>query len=375
MIYLDNAATTRPSLKAIEKASVFNRDKFFNPSALYQGGVDNAREIKNSKEKLLKHLGVTSTDYDVIYTSCGSESDNTAILCARKRGVFVTSKGEHAAVYKTFIDLKQKGLQVEFIDLNEDGSVNLEKLFEYVKTNQTDFVSIVHVNNETGAINDVNFIAEKLKEIDRKIVFHVDGVQAFGKLPYKLSNKIDMYSISAHKINGLKGVGALIKRKNLVISPLIQGGGQENGLRSGTENIFGIKVFEYVCDEHFSSIKDDYQKVSDLKKHAIDNLDKQLFHVISSEKSSPYVLCITAKGLRGEVIMHSLEEYGVIIGNGSACSSKNRYSRVIEACGYNKDYLDGVIRISFSNESTLEEVKEAVYRINTVVKKLKGIMS
>lgn len=374
MIYLDNAATTRPCEKALKSAEKFNNDFFYNASALYQGGIDNSKEIKSAKNTLLSVLGASQQDFEVIFTSCGSESDNMAIFCAKKRGVFVTSKGEHSAVYKSFLELKQRGLTIEFIDLNADGSVNIEKLLNYVKVNPVDFVSIVHVNNETGAINDVNFIAKEIKNINKKIIFHVDGVQSFCKIPYLISKDVDLYSVSAHKINGLKGVGALFKRKNLVVNPLIYGGGQENGLRSGTENVFGIKVFEYVAKTHFDTLKEDYEKVNTLKQLCLNNLNKEVWTVISGENSSPYILTISAKCLRGEVIMHSLEQFGIIVGNGSACSSKNRYSRVIEACGYKKDHLEGVVRISFSNQTTENEVIEATNKLNEVALKLKGIM-
>ncbi len=372
MIYFDNAATTKPSILALERASIFNQEKFFNPSTLYSGGLNSAREIKLAKESILRNLGATNCE--VIFTSCGSESDNMAIFCSIKRGLFITSKGEHSAVYKSFLELKNRGISIEFIDINKDGSVNKEKLYEFLQSNKVDFVSLVHVNNETGAINDVNEIAKKIKSINRKIIFHVDGVQAYGKIPYRLSNDIDFYSISAHKVNGLKGVGALIRRKGVNLIPLIYGGGQENGLRSGTENLFGIKVFEYASQDKFLNLKDNYAKVSLIKEKIIDGLDKELFTIISGENSTPYVLTISAKGVRGEVIMHSLETNGLIVGNGSACSSKNRYSRVIEACGYTNDILDGVIRLSFSYENTLEEADMAISLINSTVKKLKGIM-
>lgn len=375
MIYLDNAATTRPDFDALLYAQKFNNEFFYNPSALYQGGIDNSKEIKNAKNAILSALGVNDRDFEVVFTSCGSESDNTAIFCAKKRGLFVTTKGEHSAVYKSFLELKQRGITVEFIDLLTDGSVNVDKLVDYVKNNNVDFLSIVHVNNETGAINDVNYIANIVKEINSKIIIHVDGVQAFCKIPYLLSKNIDLYSISAHKINGVKGVGALIKRKNLVISPLIYGGGQENGLRSGTENVFGIKVFEYVTNKHKNTLKEDYDYVKTLKDYSILNLNKDLWTVISSENSSPYILSISARGLRGEIIMHALEEYGIIVGNGSACSSKSRFSRVIEACGYKKDILDGVVRVSFSNQTTQQDVVEAINRLNEIANKLKGIIS
>ncbi len=372
MIYFDNAATTKPSESALLKATSFNQEKFFNPSTLYSGGLNSAREIKIAKESILRNLGATNCE--VIFTSCGSESDNMAIFCSVKRGLFVTSKGEHSAVYKSFLELKNRGLSVVFIDLNQDGTINTQKLYDYLSLNKVDFVSLVHVNNETGAINDVNEIAKNVKSLNQKTIFHVDGVQAYGKIPFRLSNDIDFYSISAHKINGLKGNGALIRKKGVNLTPLIFGGGQENGIRSGTENLFGIKVFEFAGNEKYQHLNENFDKVSAIKNKILNGLDRDLFAVISGENSSPYILTVSAKGLRGEVIMHSLEAEGLIIGNGSACSSKNRYSRVIEACGYKNDILDGVIRLSFSIQNTLDEAEKAVKMLNHCVKKLKGIM-
>lgn len=374
MIYFDNAATTKPCKNAIEKASIFNEDNFYNPSALYQSGVNNFKEIKCAKESILKNLGLSTSEYEVIFTSCGTESDNQAIFGSLKKGSFLTSKGEHSAVYKSFMELKNKDNQVYFCELNKDGSINVESLIEIVKANKIDFVSIVHVNNETGAINDVNYISELVKRINPNIIFHSDGVQAYGKIPFVMSKNIDLYSISAHKINALKGTGALIKRKKQNVNPIIFGGGQENGYRSGTENIFGIKVFEYAGVCHFENLEKNYNYVKELNKYVFENIDKNIFEIISSKNSSPYILTISAKGLKGEVIMHALESFQIIIGNGSACSSKNKYSRVIESCGYSRDVLEGVIRISFSKDNTLEEAKFLVEKLNEIALRLKGIM-
>ena len=372
MIYFDNAATTKPSITAIEKAFCFNKDNFFNASTLYLGGLNVSREIKKAKESIIRN--VANSDFEVIFTSCGSESDNQAIFCSVKRRVFVTSKGEHSAVYKSFLELKNRGLSVEFIDLNLDGSVNTELLYEFLKNNKVDFLSLIHVNNETGAINDVVEIAKNVKKINPKTIIHVDGVQAYGKIPFRLTKDIDFYAISAHKINALKGVGALIKNKKANLSPLICGGGQENGYRSGTENVFGIKVFEYAGEEKYLKIKENFEYVKTIKECLINNLDKSYFKIITGENSSPYILTVSAVGLRGEVLMHTLEREEIIVGNGSACSSKNRYSRVVSACGYSNEVLDGVIRLSFSTENTLEEAKIAVGLLNNAVKKLKGII-
>lgn len=373
MLYFDNAATTIPSQSALKKAEVFNSELFFNPSSLYSGGLNCAREIRDAKQSIINNLG--ALNHEVIFTSCGSESDNMAIFCSVKRGMFVTDKGEHSAVYKSFLELKNRGQKVEFIDLNPDGSVNKDKLIDFIKNYNVDFVSILHVNNETGAINDVNDIAKRIKTLNRKIIFHVDGVQAYGKIPFRLSSDIDLYSISAHKINALKGTGALLKKKGINLNPLIFGGGQEGGYRSGTENLFGIKVFEYAGLEKYKNIRENYQKVKQLRDIVIEKLNKNLFVFISNENCSPYILTVSAKGLRGEVVMHALETQGIIVGNGSACSSKNRYSRVIESCGYDKDVLDGVIRISFSPYNTLEECLTLVKTLNSTVEKLRGILN
>ena len=372
MIYFDNAATTKPSSSALDRAKVFNEDIFFNPSALYAGGLMCAKEIKNAKDSVLKNLG--AVNHEVIFTSCGTESDNTAIFGSVRRGTFVTDEGEHSAVYKSFSELKNRGNNVCFIPLKKYGAVDENILYNYVENNKTDFVSIVHVNNETGAINDINSIAARLKKINPALIFHADGVQAYGKIPYRISADIDLYSISSHKINGLKGTGALIRKKNVSISPIIIGGGQENDKRSGTENVFGIKVFEYAGEEHYNKLNENFVKAEQVKNAIINLLDKDIFHIISGENSSPYILSVSAKGLRGEVIMHSLEEYGIIVGNGSACSSKNRYSRVIQACGYKKDVLDGVIRLSFDFSNTVDEAVFVAEKLNEVSRRLKGII-
>ncbi len=373
MIYFDNAATTKPCANALKCAEKFNDQMFYNPSALYRGGLANSKEIKQAKDSILSCIGANS-GYELIFTSCGTESDNLATFCCVKRGVYLTDMGEHAAIHQAFLTLKNKGESINFVSLNSDGSVNTNELYEFIKDNRVDFVSIMHVNNETGAINDINTIARNVKALNPKIIFHSDGVQAFGKIPFNISEDIDLYSISAHKINGLKGVGALIKKKKLNLSPYIIGGGQENGYRSGTENIFGIKVFDYVASEHYKNLISNYNKVNQLNEFVKMGLNKEIFTIISSEKCSPYILSVSASGLKGEVIMHSLEEYGIYVGNGSACSSKHKYSRVIEACGYKPNVLDGVIRISFSHENTQEEAEKLVDSLNEIAIRLKGII-
>ena len=218
-------------------------------------------------------------------------------------------------------------------------------------------------------------MAKLCKQKNPSIIFHSDGVQAFGKIPTRLSDYVDLYSVSAHKIGGIKGVGALIKNKKLKnLKPLIVGGGQEFGLRSGTENVFGIKVFELATIDKISNISANFEYVKQLKSTFCDKLNKENLVIISDENSSPYVLSFSAKGLRGEVLLHMLETDGVIVGTGSACSSKKPHSRVLKCAGYDALVLDGVIRISFSPETSKDDVILASQKINECVNKLTKAM-
>ena len=273
-------------------------------------------------------------------------------------------------------ELKQRGMEVRFAKIGVDGSVDTEDLLRLIDE-RTSLVSVIHVNNETGAINDIVKIAKLVKAKNRYCLFHSDGVQAFGKIAFKLSKEIDLYSVSAHKIGGIKGVGALIKRKGLILKPYIYGGGQENGLRSGTENVFGIKNFEYAALKNFKKIKENYSKAHSLKRLIIDNLDRSLFKFISGESSSPYILSISAEGLRGETLLHEADDAGLIIGTGSACSSneKKRFSRTIIACGLGENVADGVLRLSFSSENSEDEALKAVKILNEITKNRKAVMS
>lgn len=375
MIYLDNAATTKPKEESVRATEKFILSEYYNPSALYAEGYNLHLEIKKARSKLIS-LIADEEKYSLIFTSGGTEADNQAIFCGGKRGNVVTTYGEHAAVFAAMSELKLRGTEVRFADLNADGSVNVEKLLSLVDEN-TSLVSVIHVNNETGAINDVNSIAEKVKLKSERTLFHSDGVQAFGKIPFKLSSFVDLYSVSAHKIGGIKGCGALIKRKQTVIKPYIYGGGQEAGLRSGTENVFAIKCFEHAATSKYRNLKSDYEKVCRLNQILISKLNKSLFKVLSSDKASPYIVSVIADGLRGETVMHELNDKGLIVGTGSACSSnsKKRYSRVLLACGLKENMADGALRISFSAENTVQEIEEAAEIMNSVIKNRKDIMA
>ncbi len=375
MIYFDNAATTKPDEECLKAAEKYLYSEFYNPSALYKGGYGLQREIVQSRNNILS-LIADRENFDLIFTSCGSEADNQAIFCGGRRGNIVTTAGEHSAVYSAVNELKQRGMEVRFAKIGVDGSVDTEDLLRLIDE-RTSLVSVIHVNNETGAINDIVKIAKLVKAKNRYCLFHSDGVQAFGKIAFKLSKEIDLYSVSAHKIGGIKGVGALIKRKGLILKPYIYGGGQENGLRSGTENVFGIKNFEYAALKKFKKIKENYSKAHSLKRLIIDNLDRSHFKIISGEFSSPYILSISAEGLRGETLLHEADDTGLIIGTGSACSSneKKRFSRTIIACGLGEKIADGVLRLSFSSENSEDEALKAVKILNEITKNRKAVMS
>ena len=367
MIYLDNAATTKPSKQAFDRAAEYVTDKYFNPSALYKEGFALQGELKKARSALLSRVA-DETAFEWIFTSCGTESDNQAIFSFARRGNAVTTAGEHSAVTAAFHELKVKGIaEPRFAPLQRDGRVDVQKLLALVDE-KTSFVSVMHVNNEIGAINDVNAIAKAVKQKNPRVIFHVDGVQAYGKIPFRLSKEIDLYSVSAHKIGGLKGVGGLIKRKSLVLPPYIIGGGQEGGRRSGTENTFGIMQFVYATEEKFATLKEDFARMTEYRTLLWDALDKEIYTRISSEDSSPYIISVSAAGLRGEVLLHMANDKGLIIGTGSACSSnaKTRYSKVILACGYDEKTADGVLRISFSKDTTQEEVMQAANILNEI---------
>lgn len=375
MIYFDNAATTRPNGECLKKAEKYLYNDYFNPSALYAEGYSVQLALREARKNIIENIA-DSERFDLLFTSCGTEADNTAIFGGAKRGNVVTTAGEHSAVYACMNELKQRGTEVRLAALNADGSVNADSLLSLVDE-KTSLVSVIHVSNETGAVNDIARLAAAVKKKNKYTLFHSDGVQAYGKIPFRLTCDIDMYSVSAHKIGGIKGCGALIKRKNLIIKPYIFGGGQENGLRSGTENVFGIKVFEYAAEARYAHIADDFKKAEALRALLKSRLDKSLFTEISGENCSPYILTVGADGLRGETILHEANDNGLIIGTGSACASneKKRYSRTILACGVGERLADGILRLSLCADNTENEVLTAAEILNRIVKNRKEIMA
>ncbi len=367
MIYLDNAATTRPNENAIKRASEFLSTAYFNPSAMYKEGFSVQTELKKAKLAILSHVA-DSAFFDVIFTSCGTESNNTALFSFGKRGNVVTTEGEHSSVIEPLRELKNRGMiELRVAPLQADGKVDEKQLLSLIDE-KTTLVSVMHVNNETGAINDINALAKTVKKRFPKVVFHSDGVQGYGKIPFRLSKEVDLYSISAHKIGGIKGTGALIKRKTLNLRPFLWGGGQENGLRSGTENSFGIKQFEYATEEKFSTIQEDFERLKGYKKILEEGLNSEVYSCFHFAETSPYIASVSAKGMRGEILQRMACDKGLLVGTGSACSSNSQllYSHVLLACGVDKELAIGALRLSFSPQTTEEEVVCAVQILNEI---------
>lgn len=375
MIYLDNAATSKPDEECLKRAEKYLYDYYYNPSALYTEGYNIQLELREARKNILSTIAPCE-NFQLIFTSCGTEADNQAIFGAGRRGNIVTTLGEHSAVFSSVNEAASRGVEVRFAKLNSDGSVNFDNLLSLVDE-KTSLVSVIHASNEMGAVNDIEKISAAVKNKNPHTVFHSDGVQAFGKLVFRLTKNIDLYSISAHKIGGIKGCGGLIKRKSLVIKPYIYGGGQELGERSGTENVFGIKDFEFAAVKRYAKIKENYKKVRFLNDLLWEKLDKSLFTRISPYDNSPYILTVGAEGVRGETILHEADDAGLIIGTGSACASneKKRYSRVILACGVGENLADGILRMSFSPDNTAEEIEKAALILNNTVKNRKNTMA
>ena len=386
MIYLDNAATTAPNKEALRIATQKYEELFYNPSASYKQGAEVHALIEDCKRTILETLVNEEdiTDYDIIFTGSGTEADNLALSVIG--GNIVYSNGEHAAVYNKAIS--QPSRVLEIFGKGDDYPLShiTGDLAEPLNRHNC-IVSVCHVNSETGEIQDIDSLASDMKNYNPHILFHSDGVQAFGKIPFRMTAEIDMYSISAHKIGGIKGIGALVYRKEVRdrLRPIIYGGGQGNGLRSGTENVLGIidfaeavKRWAYIgeffySDSFYDRVEVVYSAVAGVKETLWLFLDKDKFVRISPEGGSPYILTVSARGKNNEVVQKILEEkYGILIGIGSACSSNHAMNkgRVLRALGYGEDIINGALRFSFSPQTTVEEIRTAAKVVNEVVQAL-----
>ena len=351
IFYLDNAATTKMFDEVKERASKFLCEDFFNPSAVYKQSVDVKREVENARGFLLDCLGASHDD-KLIFTGSATEANNTVIFSQRnfagKRYLF--GAGEHPSVKECAKQLEMRGYKVEFIPLDKSGRVDEEK-FKQMLGSDVAFVSVQHVSNETGAVNNIKKLVTLAKRANKDVKFHSDGVQAFMKFPIDVTDLgVDYYTISAHKIGGMKGVGALYVKKGTKVNTLIFGGGQENGLRSGTENVFGIASFAYAAEKMRKEQKQNFEKVKKMREELLLAFKENgIEYVIHGESGVPHTMNIMLeKSIRGETLVHALEKRGVLLSTGSACSATKHFNSTLEAMGVQNSEILASVRISIS---------------------------
>lgn len=371
MIYLDNAATTAMYPECIDSFKKYGVEKFFNPSAVYAPSVEVSRVLKEARREILSALH--APDGTVVFTASGSEADNLALFGSKKPkgGKIVTTAGEHSAVINSVAELSARGYEVVYAPLLPDGKVNLEE-FEKLLDESVCLVSVMHVNNETGAVNDLKAVSKLVRRLSPSAIFHSDGVQGFLNVETNLKDMdVDLYSMSAHKIHGPKGVGALYMKKGIRVSPIVFGGGQEYGIRSATENVPGIDAFRVAVEigrKNFAAGVEHKKQILSYLREEIGKMDDV---ILVSNSDSPHVLTVTFKDVRGEVLMHALESHGIFVGIGSACSSKKGVSRFKDLLGLDKGYDEGIVRISVSENTSHADAEALVEALSVEVPKLR----
>lgn len=362
MVYLDNSATTRVCAAAAEKMIKCMREDFFNPSALYAPSLQVEKEMKACRQLILNQ--VHGGDARVVFTSGGTEADNLAILgglaACRDRGRVLFSAGEHPAVREACLAVKS--LQAQEIPYDHEGRVRLDAL-ESMLDEDVRMICVMQVNNETGAVQPLKEISRLREQKCPDALFHVDGVQGFLRVPFDMrALKVDSYALSGHKIHGPKGIGALVAGSRLRISPRMMGGGQENNLRSGTENTPGIlglgaAIAAYPGNGDMRNVKCClYEKLKALVQDVRVNGPDPY-----SEEAAPHILNISLPPVRSETMLHALEASGIYVGIGSACSShKQKVSHTLRTMNVAQRYAESALRFSFCPENTREEMEEVV---------------
>ena len=365
MIYLDNSATTKPSKACLDAMTDALTVNFGNPSSLYNVGLDAEKIVKHARKVIAKSIGADPSE--VYFTSCGSESDDTAIFGAwnarKKQGKrIITTAVEHPAVLRCFEKLQQEGADVQYIPVLSDGNLDMDA-FRKLLNEDTVFVSVMHVNNETGAIFPIEEISKEVRKYPN-IIFHSDCVQSYGKIDLDVNKMgVDMISLSGHKVHASKGIGALYVRSGLHIPPYILGGGQEAGFRSGTENVPGIAGFGAAVED-MHMVKPEPKDY--LRKKLLEEIDD--IKINSPENAVSSVLNVSFLGCRGEVLLHMLEQDKIYVSTGSACSSHKKGSHVLSAQGLSPEAIDGAVRFSFGCDNTVEEMDVVVEKLKKYVK-------
>lgn len=375
IVYLDNSSTTKPYKETVETVLFYMTEAYGNPSSLHGMGLNTEKALKKARADVAAGLGVSESE--IYFTSGGTEADNMAIIKgaqSKKRAgnKIITTKIEHPAILEPCAYMAKQGFEVVYIDVDRNGRINMEQLKNEIDDN-TIIISVMHVNNELGTVNPI----EEISKIKSNALFHSDAVQSFGKVNINASNAdIDMISVSGHKIHGPKGTGAIYIRKGVNISPFIMGGGQEKNLRSGTENVPAIAGFGTAAHISYTNMKSRTDNMKAARKHLLDGIKSNIsdIKINSPDDGCPSVLNISFLGTRGEVLLHMLEDEGIYVSTGSACSSnKNGQSHVLKAIGLTDKEIEGTLRFSFSEFNTVTEMDYVLEKLMVIVKRFRKL--
>lgn len=382
--YLDNSATTRPYDQVTERVAEIMSREFGNPSSLHRLGMSAEKLVREAREQVAQSMGASAEE--IFFTSGGTEGDNTAIFGAvnarRHQGnKIITSSIEHPAVLEAFKELKRRGCETVLLNVDRTGRIDLDQLKREVDET-TVFVSIMHVNNELGTVQPLTEVGELIREANgrfgKNILFHTDAVQSWGKEEIDVKKlPVDLLSVSGHKIHGPKGIGALYVRKGTNLPPLIFGGGQEKGFRSGTENvpfIAGLGLAARLAEEERRTKLDHLWAMRNRLRDGIqDTIEGAVINSPRDEHASPAILNVSFPGCRGEVLLHMLEQKEIYVSTGSACSSHKKGSHVLSAAGLTPEQIEGALRFSFSCDITEEQIDYTLTELKTAVDSMRRL--
>ena len=365
--YFDNSATTKVFDCVRDIVVKTMTEDYGNPSARHKKGMEAEQYVRQAASQIAKTLRVQ--EKEILFTSGGTESNNMALIGAamanrRAGNHLITTRIEHASVYNPMAFLEQQGFEVTYLKVDGEGHISLKELEESIRPD-TILVSVMHVNNEVGAVEPVAEIGALIHRVNPEILFHVDAIQSYGKYEIRPKREhIDLLSVSGHKIHGPKGVGFLYIDQRVKIHPLLYGGGQQRDLRSGTENVPGIAGLGAAAEEIYRDHAGKVEHLVKLKNHMITRMGEIPEATVNSRmdlESAPQIVSVSFAGVRSEVLLHALEEKGVYVSSGSACSSNHpAISGTLKAVGVKKELLDSTLRFSFGMFNTLEEVDYAV---------------
>ncbi|MCQ2911196.1 MAG: cysteine desulfurase [Clostridia bacterium] len=380
-VYLDNAGSTMVCKEALDAAFKNCIENYANPSAIHLAGVNAQREIETAKYEVSKVINAEQNE--IIFTSGGTESNNLAIFGvanANKRNGkhIITTNIEHSSLRNTVLELENQGFEITFLNVDEKGYVSLDELKKSIRED-TILVSIMHVNNEIGTIQNIEEIGKLIKKVNPNTLFHVDAIQSFAKYEINVKrDKIDLLSLSGHKIHSMKGVGALFVRSGIKIKNIVYGGGQQNGLRSGTENVPGIislrEAAKYMR-EHHEEIVDYLKRVKETFFNEISsNIDDVYLNGPSLDEGAYHILNIHIKGIKAAILINALSEKGVYVSAGSACNaSKQNASGTLISINLPKEDIESSIRISFSRYTDINDAKYVAEVMKETVSEIRKV--